>query len=155
MEKVVRLVVDVKFDEEIYDEKELTCPGSVLFFDKHIEGNVVKMTEGEKIKRLKVEDLGKGVYKSFPERMPEDATFDVCVGDNHWKKMHEHCRSGIKNIDEAVTYANELFNEESNGDTFSEQRGVGIIRVEMMSSDQEYNNVMVYGLTIGSFGRKW
>lgn len=48
MEKVVRLIVDVKFDERIYDEEELTRPGSTLFFDKHIEGNVVKMVEREK-----------------------------------------------------------------------------------------------------------
>jgi len=154
MEKVVRLIVDVKFDEGIYDEEELTRPGNTLFFDKYIEGNVVKMVEREKIKRLKVEDqkLGIGMHKFFPERIPADATFVIDVGDNHWQKMPEHCRSDIKNIDEAVIYANDLFNEKSNGDIFSEQIGVGIVRVKMMSSNQKYNNIMVYGLTIGSFG---
>ena len=45
MEKTVKLLVEVKFDDNIYDEKELCEHGSILFYERDMEGKVVKKME--------------------------------------------------------------------------------------------------------------
>lgn len=44
--KKVRLIIDLEFDESVYIEEELTKVGSILFYERDMEGVIVDNRKG-------------------------------------------------------------------------------------------------------------
>lgn len=98
-------------------------------------------------KNIKVSELRSdiGICKSVPKEIPKGAIFDIEVDDNHFKPISKLSKTGVKDINEAIKYANDIFNEKSNENVYEGPEGtyVGTVMITMRQK--------VYGLTIGSW----
>lgn len=105
------------------------------------------------VHNIKVEELvpGIGIVDGIDEDIPKDTVFGVEVSDNYFETVPRLCKQGLTDVKQAVEYANKIFNEKSNGNIYEGIKGkyVGTVIISMQENGEQG---MIYGLTIGSFG---